>query len=195
MKIKLALLFLSVFTACGFHALMLYAGNPGTIADAITPWPEASKLNRPKHSHLVMFIHPGCACSKASVSELKRLMAQAPDLTVQVVVMRSPKLEKLFNENPLIEAAKKIPRTEVLYDRDGVEAKLFDAQTSGLTLLYDSNSRLAFSGGLTMARGHEGNSEGKEAILSFLKGESSKTTSLVFGCDIFDKVSSLTMVK
>ena len=142
-----------------------------------------------------MFLHPGCACSKASVAELSRLMAEAQDLTAQVVVMKSPKLEKLFNQNPLINQAKIIPRTQIIFDREGKEAALFGAETSGLTHLYDAEANLLFAGGLTMARGHEGESAGKKAILSLINGKKAEARSLVFGCDIFGSIKTLTMVK
>jgi hypothetical protein len=195
MKIMSALAFLFIFTIYGFHELMLYSGSPGKSSTILGAWPSSSKLSRPKHDHIVMFIHPGCSCSKASVSELSRLMSKASDLTVQVVVMKSAKLEKLFDKNPLIEAVKKIPRTKIIYDQDGIEANLFHAETSGLTNLYNKKAELVFTGGLTMARGHEGGSEGKDAILSYLQGQQAKKSSLVFGCNIFNELKTLSMVK
>lgn len=174
---------------------MNYSSEPGRAVASTGSWPETSTLERKNEKHLVMFLHPGCSCSKASVAELSRLMSEAQNLTAQIVVMKSPKLEKLFHENPLISQVKLIPRTKIIYDHDGKESSLFGAETSGLTHLYDSESRLLFAGGLTMARGHEGDSVGKKAILGFLKGEKSESQSLVFGCDIFGAIKTLTMVK
>lgn len=174
---------------------MNYSSKPGRAVAALGTWPQSSKLELKKQNHLIMFLHPGCACSKASVAELSRLMAEAKELTAQVVVMKSPKLQILFNENPLINQAKIIPRTQIIYDHDGKEAALFGAETSGLTHLYDADSNLLFSGGLTMARGHEGESVGKKAILSLLNGKKAESSSLVFGCDIFGSIKTLTMAK
>ena len=178
----------------GVFFLMNYAGQAGAPVVSIGEWPSQSKLDHSKNFHLIMFLHPGCSCSKASLAELSRLMSEAPELSAQIVVMKSPKLEKLFHENALIKQAKIIPRTKIIYDQDGAEAHLFKAETSGLTHLY-SQSTLVFAGGLTMARGHEGESVGKQAILSFLKGKESHSKSLVFGCDIFNSIKTLSMVK
>ena len=174
---------------------MNYSAQPGRSVSFVGMWPKNSKLILKTQNHLIMFLHPGCSCSKASVAELSRLMSEAKDLTAQIVVMKSPKLEKLFHENALINQAKLIPRTKIIYDHDGKEAALFGAETSGLTHLYDSRSNLLFAGGLTMARGHEGESVGKKAILSLVKGEKAETKSLVFGCDIFGTIKTLTMVR
>lgn len=178
----------------GIHFLMNYAGEAGNPVVSIGSWPLDSKLAHSKNHHLIMFLHPGCSCSKASLAELSRLMSEEKELKAQIVVMKSPKLEKLFHENDLIKQAKNIPRTQIFYDQDGVEARHFKAETSGLTHLY-SDSTLLFAGGLTMARGHEGESVGKRAIISFLHGKKSQEKSLVFGCDIFNSIKTLSMVK
>lgn len=171
---------------------MSYAGSAGKQSPVLGHWPKDSKLKNPNKDHLVMFIHPGCSCSKASLAELSRLMS-VTDLTAQIVFMKSKNLVKLYEKNPLLAQAKLIPRTEIVFD-DGFESKLFGAETSGLTHLYNQNSNLVFTGGLTMARGHEGDSLGKAAILSYLKGQKTISRSLVFGCDIFERLKTITSV-
>lgn len=178
----------------GIHSLMTYSGKAGAQTPAEGHWPASSKLSSSKNPHLVMFLHPGCSCSKASLAELGRLLAEAPELSAQLVFMRTPKLEKLFVENPLISKAKTLPRTEIVFDEHGEEAKIFGAETSGHSYFYNEKSELIFNGGLTMARGHEGASVGKESILSYFKGKKSTQNTLVFGCDIFGKLKTLSMV-
>ena len=173
---------------------MSYAGEGGTHAIVKEQWPQGSKLTSIKGPQLVMFLHPGCACSKASLAELGRLIALAPELSVQLVFMRTPKLEKLFKENPLISKAKTLPRTEIIFDEQGEEAKVFGAETSGHSFFYNEKSELVFNGGLTMARGHEGESVGKDSILAYFKGQKSIKDSTVFGCDIFGKLKTLALV-
>lgn len=187
MKILLlgTLLFISL---SGSFGLMMYAGQ-GNLPAQTSNWPQKSHLAKSSAHHLVMFLHPGCACSKASLSELSRLMSEHQNLTAQVVFMKSAKIEKLFSENELVKKAKLLPRTKIVFDLNGAESKLFKAETSGLTHLYQ-NEELLFSGGLTQARGHEGESAGKDSIRSHLKGIRSIASSLVYGCDIFNKIGS-----
>ena len=52
----------------------------------------------------------------------------------------------------------------MLRDDDGAEARRFGAETSGQTLLYDARGALAFSGGITGARGHAGDNAGRASL-------------------------------
>jgi hypothetical protein len=78
-----------------------------------------------------------------------------------------------------------IPGVRAAEDRDGSAARLFGAFTSGETLLFGTDGRLAFHGGITPARGHAGDSSGRDAILNLIAGRPAATTSApVFGCSI-----------
>jgi hypothetical protein len=73
-------------------------------------------------------------------------------------------------------------------DEDGSEARRFEIETSGHTLLFDGAGRLMFSGGITSARGHSGENAGRSALGTLLRGGTpvlDKT--LVFGCALFDR--------
>ena len=73
-----------------------------------------------------------------------------------------------------------------MMDGDGREARLFQAVTSGQTILYDSHGRLLFSGGITASRGHSGDNAGRSAIVSLVNAEvPDRTETLVFGCPLF----------
>ena len=80
--------------------------------------------------------------------------------------------------------ARNLPGAEVRLDRDGVESRRFGAETSGAVRVYSPDGRLVFSGGLTSARGHEGDSEGTIAIAALLAGTSSAASSPTFGCPL-----------
>jgi hypothetical protein len=76
---------------------------------------------------------------------------------------------------------------DVRWDVEGREARRFCARTSGQALLYDERGRLAFQGGITSARGHEGDSVGKSRLAALLSGgEADGRTSDVFGCGLVD---------
>jgi hypothetical protein len=78
-----------------------------------------------------------------------------------------------------------IPGISVVADPDGATAEKFGSKTSGEVLLYDATGRLRFHGGITAARGHEGDGLGKATVTSILRGESTTVTSSpVFGCVI-----------
>ena len=70
-------------------------------------------------------------------------------------------------------------------DIDGALAKRFSIQTSGHALLYDSDGKLLFSGGITGGRGHAGDNEGRQTLTSFLEdGTSPSATRPVYGCPL-----------
>ena len=59
--------------------------------------------------------------------------------------------------------------------------------TSGQTLLYDEDGRLAFSGGITGARAHAGDNLGRQSLVALLNREPAKRSATnVFGCPLFN---------
>jgi hypothetical protein len=93
--------------------------------------------------------------------------------------------DKSWDQTDLWATAAAIPGAKVVSDPDGVEARRFNATTSGHTLLYNERGELLFSGGITQSRGHAGDNTGRFAIESLLAGEQSTcSTTPVFGCPI-----------
>jgi hypothetical protein len=91
-------------------------------------------------------------------------------------------------------APRAIPGVPSVDDEGGVEAKRFGVATSGHVLLFDRAGRLLFSGGITPARGHEGDSLGRDALIERLAGTrtiSGPATSPVFGCPLANPESNL----
>ena len=83
--------------------------------------------------------------------------------------------------------ASQIPGVTRFVDYDGKEARTLGAKTSGDLFLYDPKGHLEFAGGITSARGEEGNNTGRQAVLGFLAGESVRWQDhAVFGCALFD---------
>jgi hypothetical protein len=71
----------------------------------------------------------------------------------------------------------------VMSDERGAQAHVFGALVSGQTMLYRATGSLWFSGGITAARGHEGDNPGRTALTSMLSGERTDTIRTpVFGC-------------
>jgi len=171
----------------GFWQLFVYSNTPGAQAQASHQWPGDSGLSRnPASPTLVLFAHPHCPCSQASIGELERLMPHIKDKVKSYVVFFKPRTQsEAWVKEILWEKARSIPGVQVVLDEDGIEARRFDAQTSGQTLLYDENGTLAFRGGITPGRGHMGDNEGRSAILSFVEtGKTGVSTTPVFGCSL-----------
>jgi hypothetical protein len=133
---------------------------------------------------LVMFAHPRCPCTRASLGELERLVAEVGGaLRVHVLFHRPPDAEEGWERTDLWSRAERLPNARVAADAGGALARTFGAQTSGHVVVYDPSGRLAFSGGITMARAHEGYSRGRAAVVRLaLEGTTSEPCTPVFGC-------------
>jgi hypothetical protein len=107
-------------------------------------------------------------------------------LAAYVIVEGSPTAPAPEKTDPFARASS-IPGVRAVADADGRLLHLFPASTSGQVFLYDEEGRLRFSGGITVARGHEGDSAGAAAIVSFVNhGHLGRATTRVFGCPIFN---------
>jgi hypothetical protein len=172
----------------GVGLLWSYNGTPGVAAAALEQWPADSRLRHATdRATLVMLAHPHCPCTRASLGELARLMTQAQGrVTAYVLFVKPPGLPDGWEKTDLLAAASAIPGVTVVRDDEGVEAGRFRAATSGQTVLYDAGRRLLFSGGITGARGHEGDNAGRAAIVSLLTAdEAGRSETPVFGCPLF----------
>ena len=173
--------------AAGLTVLWNYENAPGVPATPPEHWPAGSGLRHvPGVATLVMLLHPRCPCSRASLEELDRLMAHLPGvLIVHVLFVKPPGVPEDWEQTDLWRRAATIPGVSLTRDDGGEEARRFDAATSGQTVVYDGDERLLFSGGITAARGHEGDNAGRTAILSLLAtGAAERRSTPVFGCSL-----------
>ena len=173
----------------GLSFLWSYESAPGAAATPPSHWPTESVIKpAPGRDTLVMLAHPQCPCTQASLEELDKLMAHCQGrLDVYVVVTRPAGFSDDWAKASLWRRAAAIPGVHVLIDLEGVEAKRFHAATSGQVVLYGTDGRLLFSGGITASRGHVGDSFGKSAIESLVKSSSANDErSPVFGCPLFN---------
>ncbi len=177
----------AILLAGGFWKLFTYANTPGESAQTTRKWPVESLLPRgTSTSTLVIFAHPRCPCSEATVGELERLMPHIQGKVKSFVVFIKPKSKSLeWAREALWKKAQAIPGVQTLLDENGIEAARFGARTSGQTLLYDLKGNLVFRGGITPERGHMGDSEGRNAILQFIEtGAITQSSTPVFGCSL-----------
>lgn len=172
----------------GLAMMAAFANRPGPTALAPARWPAQSRITpdtvRPT---LVMFAHPQCDCTRASLAELAELMARSRRRANAVVVFIQPReAESDWEASSTWRDATRIPSVTAIRDDDAVESKRFGAETSGQTVLYDKDGNLLFSGGMTGARGHVGDNAGFESLLALLGGGGQpQATAAVFGCGLF----------
>jgi hypothetical protein len=179
-------------TAVGFGLwnMVRYEMTPAAIAEVPENWPAGSALrhdaDRPT---LVLFVHPHCPCSRASLDELAVLVThRGGKMSTTVVFLKPPGFDKGWEKTDLWRTAESIPETTVFCDEGGTETARFHARVSGETLLYDREGRLLFHGGLTPSRGHRGDSAGRSAVELLLAGEASPLRETpVFGCSLGER--------
>jgi hypothetical protein len=169
----------------GLSALWAYASVAAPSSPVATTWPAQAAVARGNTlPTLVLFAHPKCPCSRASLGELSRVLTHVQGRVETIIVFYRPSTAAPgWERTDLREAAEAIPDARVLSDPDGAAAKAFGVLASGHTLLYGTDGRLLFSGGITAARGHAGDNAGSRSIVSLTLGSGpavSKTP--VFGC-------------
>jgi hypothetical protein len=173
----------------GLATLQAYKSRPGTAGHTPALFgelpPLANSAGRPR---LLMFVHPKCPCSRASLNELAEIVArERSKVTVEVVFVTLDSAGSDWANTPLREQAAAIPGVH-LVDDDGTLAHRLGAETSGYVVLYGADGKLLFSGGITRARGHEGDSSGRHAICALLNGDADAVAGAktpVFGCPLF----------
>jgi hypothetical protein len=178
----------------GFAELWHYGMTPGGMESGAARWPESSLVPGPKELPLlVLFLHPQCPCSRATVRELAVLMAHCQKrLEARVIFLDPEGMKSNWVQSELWYAARAIPGVEVWDDVKGQETELFGVKTSGEARVFDVKGRLRFQGGLTWARGHEGDNDGRKAVEDYiLKGMESDRIIPVFGCSLQDATARL----
>lgn len=187
-RASFAVLWLAAVVA-GMGCLLAYAYTPGPRQSEIPAhWVRDSGLPlAPEVPTLVMFAHPQCACTKASIGELAILMARCQGRLQALVLFLDPEgQDEAWVHSDLWRSASEIPGVTVKADPDGRYARLFHATTSGQTALYDPRGALQFSGGITASRGHAGDNAGRDALTRILHDKPAvRRETPAFGCRLF----------
>ena len=162
----------------GLWEIHAYATTPGASGAAGETWPATSAIPRASDGFtIVMFVHPECPCSRASLAELTGLVSSARIRPSVVVAFAA-------NEDggAAWDLAGRIPGAVQMRD-SGDEAARFGARTSGHVVVYDREGVLRFTGGITSSRGHVGDNMGRRAVEALLAGDATEAeTHPVFGC-------------
>lgn len=179
----------SLCAAAGIGFSIQYENTPSPMNDGPREWPAESACGlSTQRPTLLMFVHPQCPCSRASLNELAILMNRCQDrVTTQVLFLHPSPLPTEWSM-ALWDRTKEIPSVIQRLDHLGIEHQRFGARTSGEVFLYLPDGQLVFHGGITAGRGHAGDSVGRAALESFLMNQSLPvSTTPVFGCDLADR--------
>lgn len=172
----------------GLWVVWAYENRAGASASAPEEWPGQSGLTRASTgSTLILLAHPRCPCTQASLGELAEVLARTntPPKTY-VLFLKPDGFAEGWEHTDLWQLASTLPNATLVRDDDGIEARRFGAVTSGQTLLYDARGRLAFSGGITGSRGHQGENAGRVELIEVLNGIGARSGGTsVFGCPLF----------
>jgi hypothetical protein len=137
---------------------------------------------------MVVAVHPLCPCTEASAAELAHVLTKCGgQVEVYILSFVPGRAGHGWSPTAKLRALATMPGVHLLDDPAGEEASRFGARTSGLVALYSQDGRLLFRGGITSARGHEGDNEGRRALLDLIQGNGSPCPREmpVFGCPIF----------
>lgn len=153
-------------------------------------WPVESPLARGTTTPtIVLLAHPQCSCTRATLAELAEALARVEVKPKTYVLFLKPyEFDNEWAMSDLWRTAEALPNVTVVRDDDGLEARRFGAETSGQTMLYDEGGTLVFSGGITGARSHQGDNDGRRALVALLNHKDPpRSWTNVFGCSLFSE--------
>ncbi|MFL6526924.1 MAG: hypothetical protein ACJ8IQ_02370 [Chthoniobacterales bacterium] len=174
----------------GISLMLNYERTAGSAGTVRSDWPADSALQlAPDRATLLVFAHPRCPCTRATMSELAEVVTHTHGkLRASVVFFAPPDAGRDWYDTELQREAAAIPGVSVISDREGTEARRFGVETSGHALLFAADGRLLFQGGITASRGHEGANAGENAIVAIVNGRAApQNKTLVFGCSLGDR--------
>jgi hypothetical protein len=183
-KIAVAASLWATAVTFGSFALFRHTWTPGRPANPPAVTNAATSAFK---GSLMLFLHPQCDCSRATVSELAKIEARCHNALHPTVFFYKPKSRTLdWIHSDLWNDVAQLPGVTALIDTDGRIAAHYGVHTSGQVLLYDAKTgRLVFSGGITGGRGHEGDNQGEDAIVEFANHNRCPVASTpVYGCAI-----------
>lgn len=135
-------------------------------------FPATTAVTRPAGRWMaVISLHPMCPCSKASVHELERILAETGGrLEARVLMCLTAGSTGDWKDSTLTSGLSGIAGVTVSLDEDGAESARFGATVSGHTVLFDPAGKRVFAGGITASRGQEGDNLGHDIIVANVNG-------------------------
>ncbi len=177
----------------GLSYLHSYEATPGLPGAPCPRWPEGSQIHpEPGRANLILFAHPRCPCTRASLEELAGILERCRGTVAAHVLFFHPvHASESWGPTDLWSRASAIPGVRVRHDPNGSEAARFGVGTSGHVSLYDRSGALLYTGGITPARGRIGENPGRDGLILRIDGESEGLScSPVFGCPILEDLQT-----
>ena len=169
----------------GVAAMWAYEKQPGADGRAPRHWAGNPRIQfSPDRPNVVMYAHPKCPCTRAALSQLNSLCATAPESQVTIVFYVPDGADASWRSGKSIEIARSHPTASIVFDPGGETIPALGVTTSGHVVVYRPNGELAFSGGITVSRGHEGPNEGLLALQQAIEGMPGNATYPVYGCTL-----------
>lgn len=172
----------------GFYFVTAYEVRESPTQAAPTKWPAGTRFERSgDRPAMLVFFHPKCPCSRATLSELAELLQDVPNVSATAVFVKPEGLPERWEHGPLWRQAQQIAGLKCVVDEAGNEAMRFHATISGQSLIYDQSGRLVYEGGLTGARGHFGRNAASDAARSVLTSAPAERLAFpTYGCPLLD---------
>ena len=155
--------------AGGYAWLLRYSFGGANTATAPATIPSGLAPTGAQRPQLFLALHPRCPCSRSTVRELAKILTRAPQASDVTVLMYRPQKESdAWLQGALREDCQRM-NCWICPDPDGLLAASLGNLTSGGVVLYDASGRLRYQGGITGARGHEGDNAGELAVINILR--------------------------
>jgi len=179
-----------VAAAWGTKWLTEYSFAAGASGQPAETWPADARVSRADGiATLVVALHPGCACSEATMSELGVILTETTPHLRAIIIFTDADPAHPASASALFKTAQSMPGVTLVRDRDGEILKKFHALTSGEARLYLPDGTLHFKGGITGSRGHAGENPGRSHIIAAVRNPTAAAPTFstpVFGCALFD---------
>ncbi len=134
---------------------------------------------------LALVTHPLCPCTDASVAELRDFLVRSRGGCDAIIIQVAAAPAFNSAEPGVMEFGGS--RLTTLHDPDGAVAALLGAETSGHAVFMDASGEIRFHGGLTIARGHRGESPAQQALLAMVQNTPTTVcVAPVYGCPLAD---------
>lgn len=180
-----------VLLADGWARLYSYTYRPEATERAASDWPGGVSLGPSATGfRIVVFVHPLCPCTQATLQELDETLVRIPnDVSVVAVPVTCGLSPTDMASSRIIARLQRIPRVTIHPDPDGELRRRFGARVSGEVFAF-AGDRCVYHGGLTPGRGHQGDFagqrrlEGLAAATGRLRGRPTEACceAPVFGC-------------
>ncbi len=167
----------------GTGVLIAYDFTPGHAA-GINTAPADIALD-PAMPTLVMVVHPGCTCTRASLAALETI-ARTHEGRLSIHVFASqPRGVRATSIAECRQAVEQTIPVASFEARPAADLNTdFQTDTSGTVFLFSPEGRVLFAGGITASRGHEGDNPGLQHLLESIATGQATAGHPVFGCPL-----------